>query len=105
VGPNPEVLRALYRVSEQLEMDLFPGEPWGGRSPRGLTRVGLGLFSKRERQGHEVEKDPAQLDAWGLPTKATQRKRAPEQSSGAPPLLPLKGRVRRPRSGPQRGGF
>ncbi len=36
------------RVSDQLELDLFPGEPWGGRAPRGLTRVRLGLIFKAE---------------------------------------------------------
>jgi len=72
-------------VSEELELDLFRGEPWGGRSPRGLTRVGLGLILTARADGARVmTPDPAQLDLF-----PRRRQRLKHQSRMAPTLLPL----------------
>jgi len=78
------------RVGDQFELDLFPGVPWDGRSPRGLTRVRISLFLRRKPPGHEVYVDPAQLLLWPGGSKAAKRKKAPRKQWGAPPLLPLK---------------
>ncbi len=84
------------RVGDQFELDLFPGVPWGGRSPRGLTRVKISLFLRQEPPSHGVYPDPAQLDFWRRGSKATKRKRPPP-TAGASTLLPLKkGRKSRP---------
>ena len=82
----------------ELELDLFAGEPWRGRSPRGLTRVRISLFLRREPPSHEVYLDPAQLDFWRRGSKATTKKNAPGKQPGAPSLLPLRNRSRRDRS-------
>ncbi len=74
--------------SHQLAF-LFEGEeilrlPWGGRSPRALTRVALSLILKTQGEksmGDFV--DPEQYDLW-LPIK----KRSPSYA-GASPLVPL----------------
>ncbi len=81
----------IFRDSDQFELDLFPGAPWGGRSPRGLTWARKALFLRRKPPGHEVDVDPAQLLLWPVAEKATVRKRRRAESF-APPLLPLKGR-------------
>jgi len=88
-----------FSDSDQYELDLFPGVPWDGRSPRSMTRALTGgLFLRPEPPRHEVYVDAAQLEMW--PAKlATPRKR-PQQAAGASSLLPLKGRrgsTRRPR--------
>ncbi len=83
----------ILRDGDQFELDLFPGVPWEGRRPRGLTRVGSGLFLRPEPPGHEVEKDPAQLELFTFGVRLPRGKRPP-QAAGAPLLLPLKsGRV------------
>jgi len=96
----------VSRVGDQLELDLFPREPWGGRSPRALTKAFIPLFLRREPASHAVYLDPAQLDFWRRGSKATKRKKAPAKQAGAPSLLPLPappwGRARR---GPSEGGF
>ena len=57
------------RDSDQLELSLFEGVPWEGRSPRALTRVGLtreaevSIFPSRAG-GHEVFVDPEQYGLW-----------------------------------------
>jgi len=66
----------------QLELDLFPGEPWNGRSPRGLTRVGLGLFLRREPQ-----KDACDGIAEGQLEMFPAAIRGSRQYAGAPLLL------------------
>ncbi len=93
--------------SGQLELDLFPGVPWNGRSPRGLTKVKIGLYLRREPGGHEVYLDPAQLDFFRGRSKATMNKR-PRQTAGASLLLPLKagrGISRSARRGSSEGGY
>ncbi len=88
----------LEEDAMQLELDLFPGVPWGGRSPRGLTRVKYSLFLRQKPPGHEVYVDPSQLEMWPVSVQATKRKKAPIGSAdGAPSLLPLK-KGRRSRS-------
>ncbi len=75
---------------EQLQ--LFEGEderlaalPWGGRSPRALTRVGLGLILKAQakKSVSDFVRDPRQLDFW------LAEEKAPRVYRGAPLLLPL----------------
>ena len=75
--------------SDQFELDLFPGVPWGGRSPRGLTRVGSGLFLRPEPPSHAVYVDAAQLELWPSPVRPPRGKR-PRQAAGASLLLPSK---------------
>ncbi len=74
--------------SEQL--DLFEGEvarlPWRGRSPRDLTRVGLGLFLRREPQKDDrFFVDPNQVEMFPVAM------RKPPEYQGAPLLRPLPG--------------
>ncbi len=92
------MMRTTYtpRDGDQLLLDLFKGVPWDGRSPRGLTRVQIGLFFRPEPQGHEVEPDPAQLQMWPVAVRPPRvKKRTAER--GAPPLLPSKSRRGSPR--------
>ncbi len=82
------IYRSGTGACEQLELDLFPGVPWAGRSPRGLTRVGKELYLRQEPLGHEVEVDPTQLLLWadsGGPFGG----KGPDAERGAPTLLPL----------------
>ena len=84
------------RISDQFELDLFPGVPWGGCSPRALTRVQISLSLRQEPPSHEVYLDSAQLDFWPGGSRATKRKKAMGKQPSAPLLLPLKeGRRRR----------
>jgi len=82
--------RWLLREGEQYVLDLFPEEPWHGRSPRALTRVGKGLFLRQEPPPGDVldELDPRQLDMWRH--RRGTEKRVVERSSAAPLLLPLR---------------
>ncbi len=85
-------LEVFTSDSEQLNLDLFPGEPWNGRSPRALTRVGSGLFLRPEPpKATRCMVDPGQLEMW--PSQGPHRKRSVGRvvSAGAPSLLPLKG--------------
>ena len=79
----------ILRDGDQFELDLFPGVPWRGHSPRGLTRVRSGLFLRPEPACHEVQTDSTQLDFWPGGSKATKRKRPPP-AEGASLLLLLK---------------
>ena len=73
----------------QLEVDVLP---WGGRSPRSLTKAQISLFLKRERQERErFFADPSQVDMF-----RRRRKKAPREYLGAPSLVPL------PRRGDER---
>ena len=73
---------------DQLELNLFPQLPWGGRSPRALTRIHKVLSLKPEAQGREVEMDPRQLDLFRLAEWPVQRKTR-RRYGGAPTLLRL----------------
>ena len=69
------------------QLDLFEAElsrlPWRGQSPRALTKIGLGLFSRREPQKDDsFFIDPDQLELF--PAAITRRGSLP-----APLLLPL----------------
>ncbi len=86
--------RGFLREGDQFVLDLFPGEPWGGRSPRWLTRVGSGLFLRQEPPRHEVDPDPSQL-SLRLVAGRPQGRQGPRQDEGAPSLLPLGARRRR----------
>jgi len=84
-------LSAFLCDGDQLSLDLFPGIPWDGRSPRGLTRVGSGLFLRPEPPGHGVmiERDPLQYDLW-RPMVHSEAEALRPVGRGAPTLLPLK---------------
>jgi len=75
---------------DQFELDLYPGVPWAGRSPRGLTRVGLGFIFNAERPSHEVmnERDPRQLDFFRK-MGHTDANLPAHVWGGSPSLLPL----------------
>jgi len=75
--------------SSQLELGLNDARaviPWSGRSPRELTRVGLGLFLKRERQEVTRLADARQCEMF-IEHQA-------RRYSGAPLLLPLRREAR-----------
>ena len=83
---NSEKLSELLQEAlGQLTLDLFPGQPWNGRSARALTRVGLGLIFTARADGARVTfVDSAQLllfPRW--------RQRLSYKSRTAPTLLPL----------------
>ena len=74
------------------QLDMWPSEvvalPWGGRSPRSLTRAAKALFFKRERQKNDrffVDPDQYDLFRAAIPGRP--------QYGGAPTLLPLTWRV------------
>jgi len=79
----------MSRVGDQLELELgLPSVqiPWGGQSPRSLTRVQRGLFLKRERRKDDrFFADPNQLGLF------PEAKRGRRRYGGAPLLLPLPG--------------
>ncbi len=78
---------ALRSGSEQLELQLFPRDPWNGVSPRALTKVGLSAIFKPQAQEHKrFFVDPDQL---GLELAGEKAPRA--RSRGAPLLIPIKG--------------
>ncbi len=56
--------------------------PWGGRSPRGLTRAALSLFSRQE--------PPKSVSEFVDPEQGDLFKKAVSRTRGAAPLLPLK---------------
>ena len=75
-----------------LQLELFEGglsrsrDPWGGRSPRALTRVALSLTLKAQAaKSVSGDGDPEQYDLW-LPIQ-----KAPWRYQGAPLLLDLEG--------------
>ncbi len=64
----------IAKLPEQLELRLFPGEPWEGVSPRGLTRGHLGLIFKPQGvRARAFLYDPNQLELW--PTKKSARRK------------------------------
>ena len=67
--------------SSQLELDLFPGQPWRGCSPRALTRGRLGvIFKAQDVKSVSDFVDPAQLSFAFIETGA------PWKYQGAPLL-------------------
>ena len=69
----------------QLSLDLFPGVPWDGRSPRVLTKGHLGLiFTALAPKARAISLDPRQLEFWPPEEKAPRR-----GAPSAPTLLPL----------------
>ena len=89
--------RILTSEGDQLELGLGQSRvPWDGRSPRGLTKVAMGLTNvpialvfNREVAGHEVFfRDTNQVDLW--PSEpAFWEKEPPHLWGGSPSLLPL----------------
>ena len=71
------------REPVQLELDLFPGEPWDGRSPRVLTRGHMGFIFNARAGRARVQVDHTQLHFWPL----NEAKRLKRQSRMAPTLL------------------
>ncbi len=66
----------------QLELRLFPGEPWDGKAPRFLTKSSRSLFSRREPQKDDrIRIDPDQMDLFHAALTPL------EISPGAPLLL------------------
>ncbi len=75
---------------EQMELDLFRGQPWAGRSPRGLTRVALGLIFKAEPLKPRGVASDFELERLGQLQFWPPSGKAPWIYQGAPSLLPLK---------------
>ena len=73
----------------QLELDLFPGEPWGGRSPRVLTKGYSPLFLRQKPpKAMRLVEVGDQLELW--PVEGPGRNKSPHRLSvGAPSLLEL----------------
>ena len=73
-------------TSRTAQLDLWQQEldalPWGGQSPRALTRVGSGLILKPEAQKSmsDLDLDPSQLELWPA------NNNAPWRYQGAPLL-------------------
>jgi len=76
----------FLREGEQLQLSLgLRKEPWDGRSPRALTKVGLGLFLRPEPPSHGVKEWDDQLLFW--PVERHTPKKAPGASTPGAPLL------------------
>jgi len=77
--------RCGFEGTDQLELDLFPSEPWSGKNPRALTRVGLGLIFKPQGvRARVIFFDSDQLELF-----PRRRERLKQKSRMAPTLLPL----------------
>ncbi len=76
---------AYSRGQLQFELDLFPGIPWQGRSPRVLTKGRKSLSLRREPLFHEVNLDSMQLELFGSPNGYTER--GPFRIGRAPSLF------------------
>ena len=83
-------MRARWAFGEQLMLPFEGGLervriPWDGRSPRALTRVGLGLIlkaqAKKSVSDFEIDLDRLDLFAGGI--------EGPPENPGAPLLSPL----------------
>ncbi len=84
-------MRSEWKVlppdGDQLVLDLFRGEPWNGRSPRGLTRGHKPvIFEARAASRHEVFVDPAQLEIWPFEEAIVREGPRRAVSAGAPLL-------------------
>ncbi len=74
----------LLSGESQLQLQLFPEEPWGGVSPRALTR-GYSLHILRaDPPLREVFFDPEQLELFGR--EGERRRKGPFVYEGAPLL-------------------
>ena len=77
--------------SDQLDLPFreFREEPWGGRSPRALTRGHLGLIFKARavESASAVFVDPRQFDLFDAGKRRNLRRRAAAPSAFT--LLPL----------------
>ena len=71
--------------SEQLELELFRGLPWDGRSPRVLTKGFIPLFLRQKPSPHEVFFNADQLELW--PIDRPHREKTPPSPYGGAPLL------------------
>ena len=79
--------RAPPHDGDQLRLDLFKGVPWDGRSPRGLTGEGKGLYLRPEPYLHEVRTmDPEQLELWPVEVPTLKEKPPRFVYEGAPLL-------------------
>ena len=83
---NVKVASGFLRDGDQFELDLFPGEPWMGRSPRALTDARTALYLRREPPGREVGTDPLQLSLWPVAGRP-QGREGPDPEDGAPLLV------------------
>jgi len=82
----------LLRVGDLFEQVRLQELPWGGRSPRDLTRARKGLYSRPEPPGHEVIREWVEL-VIPMPSEGHTERKAPVDSSAGAPLLC--GRTRR----------
>ena len=84
--------RSLLRDGDQLRLP-FPEEldaPWGGQSPRVLTRVGLGvIFNPRGEKSTSAKKDPFQLDLFARRGAHNRSRPLVERAPSAFTLVPL----------------
>ncbi len=78
-------MSGFLRDGDQLELDLFPGEPWNGQAPRALTKSRTALFLRPEPHRHEVFFDADQLELW--PVHVPHRKKSPRRSTAGASLL------------------
>ncbi len=91
VSPKWALPPVQANAVEQLELELYRGEPWGGVSPRGLTKGALGVILEPEAEkSTSAFKDPEQLEFWPvgrskMDARALDNERAPFAST----LLPL----------------
>ncbi len=85
---------AFLRDGDQLFLDLLPREPWGGRSPRELTRGFALLSSRQEPPRHEVFFAADQLELWMVDRPHGEK--GPRMYSGAPLLQECRGPRLRP---------
>ncbi len=93
----------LPRDGDQLFLPLGQEEPWGGRSPRALTRARSALYLRPEPPGAmRLVEDCEQLELWPAEYPETMRE-GPRIYSGAPLLVALS-RTRKGRLFSSRGG-
>ncbi len=81
-----------HRDGDQLLLELFKGVPWDGRSPRALTRVGLGVILKARAPEPRGVASEAELERLGQLQLWPYEKKSPFVYEGAPLLLESQGR-------------
>jgi len=74
------------RVGDRFEQSLLQELPWGGRSPRDLTRARKVLYSRQGPPGHEVMREWVDL-VIPMPSDGHTKKKAPIEDSIGAPLL------------------